>query len=335
MKAAQWSRRIACILAALYLAAGAVPAFGQTLSVDGHAYLESGSAHDGIAAIFTAVSPTASTDSATTDVNGYYSINLNPGVYHIEFRKPGYRSLVYASEILISSNITLNDVTLAEGAFKTIAGNVSGLWARETTYIVVSDVTVLAQDTLTIESGVTVLFDDNYYIKIYGLLIAQGASDDSITFTSGQPNKARGDWGGLRFYNSADDNSILDYCIIEYGGGSVSGALVSIFDASPTIQNSSLRESFHNGVWGSNAAPNIFDNTIVNNSGYGLVFGGTSDLIVSGIPLIRNNEIGQNGRAGIHADSPLTIIVENNNIFDNGGIGIEMFNGTKIFQFIQ
>ncbi|TKJ40123.1 hypothetical protein CEE37_10330 [candidate division LCP-89 bacterium B3_LCP] len=81
-------------------------------------------------------------------------------------------------------------------------------------YLVVGEVTVGGQDTLTIMPGTEFLHNGNHQWKIYGLFIAEGMENDSISFVRQNPVENHR-WGGLRFQSGASANSTIDYVIID------------------------------------------------------------------------------------------------------------------------
>jgi hypothetical protein len=68
-------------------------------------------------------------------------------------------------------------------------------YATHSPYYVVGEVTVPAGNTLTIEPGVDVLFDDDVRFYVEGTLEAIGTKSDSIRFLKGEA----GQWGSIRF----------------------------------------------------------------------------------------------------------------------------------------
>ncbi len=126
--------------------------------------------------------------------------------------------------------------------------------------------------TLTIEPGVKVLFDGNFNLTIGaasgdpGAIVAEGTSDAPILFSSNKSTPAVGDWQYIGFYTTADASSILDHCVVEYGGYS-SGAIY-LYNASPTIQNTLIRKSKNAGIYGNgtgSAGSQINCNTFTEN----------------------------------------------------------------------
>ena len=64
-----------------------------------------------------------------------------------------------------------------------VEGNVEGVWNMDgSPFIVEGDLTVTSSDTLTIESGVQVLFNGEFNLNVRGILFALGGEGDSIYF---------------------------------------------------------------------------------------------------------------------------------------------------------
>jgi hypothetical protein len=99
-------------------------------------------------------------------------------------------------------------------------GNVNGTWAVSgSPYEVIGDITVPNGDTLIIEPGVQVVFQDEFSFTIAGRLEAIGTETDSIRFTvqdtTGYSSGSYTGWNGLRPYYAADSSN-LKYCIVEF-----------------------------------------------------------------------------------------------------------------------
>ena len=129
---------------------------------------------------------------------------------------------------------------------------------------------------LTIQAGTTLKFAESAFLIVaydgYGTLVAQGTSENKITFTSaaaaGYENP--GDWDGLWFYSGTGNQTILDYCNISYGGGysAYSGNLILDNTAAgvPTITNCYISDSESYGIFLENASPTLSGNTFSNNA---------------------------------------------------------------------
>ena len=195
------------------------------------------------------------------------------------------------------------------------AGNVGGDIKIDTTwnesgspYNVISNVNVwnLSNDvTLTIEPGVVVNFSEGTWLWIGagGKLLAEGASDNKITFTGAE--KIPGHWEGIIFGPFSDDASVIDNAIIEYGGYACECdcfdaryANIILWKAAPTINGSTIRNSAGDGilcigpVGGSCSTPTITCNWITDN------INGVRTLAKTD-PTIENNNICGNSEYGV------------------------------------
>ena len=68
-----------------------IATFGfATVTVDGYALLENQSDHSGVIITFERTAPSALTETATTDANGYFTAALETGIYNVAYTKEGY-----------------------------------------------------------------------------------------------------------------------------------------------------------------------------------------------------------------------------------------------------
>lgn len=84
-------------------------------------------------------------------------------------------------------------------------------------YLVSGNLVVFDQVTLTVEPGVTVIFDSLSRIELRGNLVAKGTAKDTITFTGSKAQK--GWWNGVyATYSSAAKGSqiTIDHCHFSY-----------------------------------------------------------------------------------------------------------------------
>ena len=154
-------------------------------------------------------------------------------------------------------------------------------------YIVVDNIWVDANVTLTILPGTIVKFETSSYpigdyffgdgdseakfLKVSGRIIAEGTVQDSIIFTKNCDETDRR-WGVIILdYLSADD-SIFDHCRIEYsfrmqlysGGDTYSGA-VTLSNARATIRNCYFK-NYHSAIHGFyDSSPWIYKNYFICN----------------------------------------------------------------------
>ncbi len=171
--------------------------------------------------------------------------------------------------------------------------DIDATWSiTDTSYIIIDDVVVGTGNTLTIEPGAIVKFEIGKKLFVDGALRVLGSSPDTVYFTSIRDDAVGGDtngdgaatnpdwdnWRGIEFRDSSDDgNSLVDHAVIRYGGYGNSGN-INLTSASPTIQNSTLTESYY-GIYTSGSEPNLICNNLYDNLGYGL-YNATTDLLV-------------------------------------------------------
>lgn len=126
-----------------------------------------------------------------------------------------------------------------------IAGNISGgisgtLSLDNSPYTVTGDLTVPANQSLTIEPGVVLFFESNVTFFIDGGLTVVGTMSDSIRFSSSSAIPNSGDWNGILFrINSVGS---IKYAVIEYAATGI-----SVTNSSPTISRSTLEKN-NNGI---------------------------------------------------------------------------------------
>lgn len=207
-------------------------------------------------------------------------------------------------------------------------------------YIVTSTVQVAEFAKLTIEPGVTVRFAQDASLNIEGSLIARGTQTQPITFTSNALQPNRGDWGQIVFYDYAkktyyDSNneylsgSIIENCVIEFGGGHALSTGAAILIAGCNI---------HDNKGGIYERPNvsggrITHNLVSNNRPQGGIYA-TNVLIKDNIVTNNLNEGGSGG--GIYADNSSIIVgnkVLGNESTRGGGIyanGATMIENTVL-----
>lgn len=136
---------------------------------------------------------------------------------------------------ILDSNITENTVLTADKRYK-----------------VVTSISVSA--TLEIEPGTVIEFEENTNMRFGdgSIIKADGTEDNRILFTGTE--KERGWWDGIQVRNTLSSENIMNFVIIEYGGGDnfesnvspanlVVGGRVSGSNARLKLTNSILRES--------------------------------------------------------------------------------------------
>ncbi|NOX47008.1 MAG: hypothetical protein GXO89_08535 [Chlorobi bacterium] len=189
-------------------------------------------------------------------------------------------------------------------------------------YIVLGDVIVAKQNdfcTLTIEAGNTIKYDSSatmqignyiYYNKNYGgEIIAEGAPDSLITFSSLNPIAGR--WDGIYFHENADNfggNSSLKYCIVD---GADTLDMYCDKTSNLDLEHVTFIGSGQTGVHVNNSSPYFKLCRFINNDSIGLYVTGDSLLFV-GDTLGYGCDIYGNGGFGIYNDSGHPVFARNN-----------------------
>jgi hypothetical protein len=83
------------------------------VTIDGRAFLKNQTRHDSIKVRFERIAPTLRLDSTFTDISGYFSIQLESGIYNITHSKTQYYPF-FLIEIPSYSDQTLEDVILSK-----------------------------------------------------------------------------------------------------------------------------------------------------------------------------------------------------------------------------
>jgi len=208
------------------------------------------------------------------------------------------------AETYVSGNITTDTTWTLEGSPYIVTGNVQVY--LNSTYTA----------TLTLEPGVEVRFNTGaglyigYSNAYYGALSAQGTEAAPITFTSNAASPVPGDWNGIYFHDRTNDSStILEHCVIEYGGHT-NNANLYLNSASPTIRNNTIRYSSGSGIYLASSSPTIEGNIVAENSQDGIYSNDNSSAQIS------DNTFTDNGNAAINGH-PNGV----KNITDNFGSG--------------
>lgn len=207
---------------------------GFSFTVTGNAFLDNSTDHSGIQIKFVPKSPSAILDSTLTLTDGSFKVDVNVGLYDIEYSKSGYQ-IFFSNGVLINEDISLSDMTISPNVLepqnvKFVSGDIHGTWYGDTVYHVIGNITVDSGKVLNVLPGTKVLFVGYYNIKIHGQLIARGSAVDKIIFTSGKDNKGKSDWKSLTIKEGASGTSYLEHTILEYaefGVGNMSKLMIA------------------------------------------------------------------------------------------------------------
>ena len=93
--------------------------------------------------------------------------------------------------------------------------------SKRNTYLLLGDVFVTNNATLTIEPGTVIIGDfktkGSLTISRGSKIIANGSQTDPIVFTSSRTDKKQGDWGGLFILGNAPINTLSNVSALNYG----------------------------------------------------------------------------------------------------------------------
>jgi hypothetical protein len=138
-------------------------------------------------------------------------------------------------------------------------------------------------------------------------LVAQDTAASPIVFTSNQASPAVGDWYYIKIDNTSDDaTTVMEHCVVEYAGYGQSAIYLN--NASPRIQNTTVRYSKNSGVYGSGsgcASAEINCNTFSSNKN-GIYW------MVSPPPEMHGNNFSGNTDYGIYYSGSATLNAEDN-----------------------
>lgn len=198
-----------------------------------------------------------------------------------------------------------------------ISGAVRGrLDVTHSPYVVTGDLIVSKGDTLRIDPGVVLYFDENVSLVVFGKLTAEGTVQDSILFLYGGADST-GHWGGI-YFNGTEQPSRLSFV-------SLRGAFVGItIDASPVQISSSLFAGNVTAVdCGGSGSQKIIRNVFRRNTNAAI-------RVTAAFPFIAENRFFHNSLSGVQSvvvlnDSAGGII--SRNIFADNGLSAIDCNG--------
>lgn len=157
------------------------------------------------------------------------------------------------------------------------------------TYLMLGNLTIPIDYTLTIDPGIVIKTRANYIILVKGGLIADGTSASTpIVFTSvkddvpGNPvdtNKdgsvstpAKSNWSGIMFETTSKASCVLNHCEVKYAsmssryysGQYINSGAVTMENCSPTITNSKFQDAAYGLYIFQDCEPVVHNNTFSN-----------------------------------------------------------------------
>ena len=169
-------------------------------------------------------------------------------------------------KILVSLILLLPFLTKSQ--ILEVSGIQEGLWNCDTV-LVIKDVIVPEDKSLTISEGTRVVFKDYFSITVNGSFKALGNETDSIYFTARDTTgffnwkKGKGGWNGL-IIQTAKDTVILDYCHFSFGK-SVNSQRSTVNGHGPEFKVQSSESNFGGALRIYNSIVNITNTTFYHN----------------------------------------------------------------------
>ncbi len=211
------------------------------------------------------------------------------------------------------SILIISDSIEVQVGFMALSGALSGTLTKNI-YIVTGMVNVLSGESLKIEAGAVLKFDDDSGFNIDGDFTAVGTADDSILFELDEGASA---WQGLNINSVSTDSCILNFCAIQgsnnsgiaccsnnviisncqiSSNSSFSGGGINCYNCDPLISNCEITNNNAadngGGIYCDNSSPSIEDCTISSNSA--VHFGGGISCENQSTPMIVNSAFSDN-----------------------------------------
>ncbi len=309
------------------------------VTIRGEIFLEFASNHANIAITFNPISPSAVFHEVTTNALGFFETVIAAGVYDVTYSIGNYQDFPALTNESIIDDLDMGSITLDFLGTVVEAGDVSGTW--DGIFSIHGDVVVPAGETLTILPGSEVRFVGAFQLDVNGLLTAIGTPESKILFTSLPANqqKARGQWAGIDFNGTSDDNSLVQHAVVEFAVDGIfwTDSNARILDSvvrenssngldlrgdgsDPQLENVEVYNNSSSGIWVENADPTFINFDIHNNSGGGM----SSDETSSNTSHVRfeDTRIAHNNSNGIFKDRRGSLTLINCDIDDNNAHGV-------------
>jgi hypothetical protein len=206
--------------------------------------------------------------------------DASPTIKTTQILDNGLDNFGWALDLYGASSPTLTGLSASGNLYNGIAINGTTIAANRTwdggglgSYLIIDDVTIAPGATLTLTPGLTIYLDNpNTDLVVQGTLKAQGTTAAPIRFRSGNaftPGNITpqiGDWGSIMF-KAGSNNSLLEYAIVEEGGGIDAG--IATESSSLTIRNNTITRNNNGGIRVIEGAPTITRNNFIGNTAFG------------------------------------------------------------------
>ncbi len=171
-----------------------------------------------------------------------------------------------------------------------------GLWYEFLGNIAITDAT---GPVLTLAPGTELRFPASGQLTVGansaaapGGLIAIGTIAKPIRFTSNKTTPAPGDWNRVFFDDSSLPSSILERCVLEYGGATTSAIVVLDPAARPTLRDATVRRSNFDGIWIAGSTPTLENVTVEDTVRYGIQFTGAASPTLTNVTITNPGSYG-------------------------------------------
>ncbi len=234
-----------------------------------------------------------------------------------------------------SINGSLVDPTIA-GDYTKIEGEQSGMLLKnKSPFFVSSNIIINSSDTLVIQKGIELFFNQETRLVVNGVLIVEGTKTEPVRLTAFDI-----DWEGIHIVSSSG-TSTLDFCVFEFiylprAINENSGA-IEITNSNVEIRNCYFKENYVQNGGGlaiSNSSVivvnSVFHKNTADNFGGAILSENSSNQIINNT-FYKN--VSYNFGGGIVIDNPVNEEIQNNIFFDNisyfnqGDPGIALLSG--------
>jgi hypothetical protein len=226
---------------------------------------------------------------------------------------------IYSCRENIDSGNNIIDPTIG-GVYTEIQGDISGILAfNDAPFLVVNDISVSAQDTLKIDAGVTLFFEEDTKLNSAGVIIAEGTKLKPIIFTSFLSG-----WLGISITNQTD-TSIFKFCIVQevfqQNNDLLTNGAIEINNSNVVVENCVFKINsciYGGGLFILNSGAVIKNNIFRDNDAEvygGAMFLQNSNAIITNNIIYKNTCFNYGG--GVVLWDPLTTEIQNNIFFNN------------------
>ena len=271
------------------------------------------------------------TDS--TNSEGYFSLDIENGIYKVYFVAIGYEKKVYHKNLLISEDARLEDTHLDEQIFVKLGNKFPERFYQDTVYYITEDLRLEAKDQITISGGAKLILMPDVEVSIEGEL-AIVEEDKTITLTSIDNEPKLFQWSKL-FINNSNTEGRLNGLSFSYGNRMVFGKEIAELNQ---IKMKSINEvyietqqevfikscKFQNITNGINFSENgtslIFENNDIRNCDQGIVINSNNTV------KIESNRFVNNTQALIIQSDNFESAIVGNNVFMSNRQALRIFS---------